>query len=134
MRTHSKAGPPTVLIVDDDDEMRAVLRIFLEKDGYRVIDVSNAARAVALIEAERPDVAILDKEMPGMNGLELLSLLRERCPHIPIIFVTAFGGPRVADEARRRGAYCYLEKPFRVGKILDIIERVTRRPQPSSPC
>jgi DNA-binding NtrC family response regulator len=134
MRTHREPSPGTVLIVDDDGEMRAILRIFLEKDGYRVIDVSNAAGAVALIEAERPDVAIVDKEMPGMNGLELLSLLRERCPLMPVIFVTAFGGPRVADEARRRGAYRYLEKPFRVGKILDIVESATRDRQPFSSC
>jgi FixJ family two-component response regulator len=53
---------------------------------------------------------------------------------MPVIFVTAFGGPRVADEARRRGAYCYLEKPFRVGKILDIVENATRDQQPFSSC
>jgi FixJ family two-component response regulator len=49
-----------------------------------------------------------------------------------VIFVTAFGGSRVAEEARRRGAFCYVEKPFRVAKILDIVQSATRHHQPSS--
>lgn len=133
MRAPTEPSRPSVLIVDDDDEMRALLRIFLEHHGYRVIDVSSAERALVSIGAGPPDVAILDKEMPGMNGLELLPLLRGRCPHLPVIFVTAFGGPRVAEEAQRRGAFCYLEKPFRVTKILDIVQSATRHHQPSSP-
>jgi DNA-binding NtrC family response regulator len=132
MSAQTEPSPPSVLIVDDDDEMRAVLRVFLEHHGYRVIDVSGAAAALLSLDAERPDVAILDKEMPGLNGLELLPLMRDRYPHVPVIFVTAFGGSRVAEEARRRGAFCYVEKPFRVAEILDIVQSATRHHQPSS--
>lgn len=115
----------TVLVVDDDPHMRAVLRDFLEREGHRVIEEASGEQAIDVVEAEPLDVVILDKEMPGMNGLDLVSFLRHRVPSVPIIFITAFGGARVAEEAQRRGASCYLEKPFRVARVLEAIEQVT---------
>lgn len=131
-----RRDPPsaTVLIVDDDPAMRAVIRDFLEREGHRVIEESSGEQALAVAESVRLDVVILDKEMPGMNGLDLLSSLRHGWPGVSVILVTAFGGPQVAEEARRRGAHWYLEKPFRVGKILEAIEATTRPQQPSRPC
>jgi two-component system response regulator HydG len=62
--------------------------------------------------------------MPGPNGLDLLAYLRHRRPDVPVIFVTAFGGPDVAEEATRLGAWSYIEKPFRIGTILDAVDAV----------
>jgi DNA-binding NtrC family response regulator len=115
----------TVLVVDDDPQMRAVLRDFLEREGHRVIEQSSGEQAIDVIESEPLDVVILDKEMPGMNGLDLIAYLQHRVPAVPIIFITAFGGARIAEEAQRRGAWCYLEKPFRVARVLEAIEQVT---------
>ncbi len=78
----------------------------------------------ALVETERFNVAILDKELPGPNGLDLLSFLRQRLPEVPVILVTAFGGPDVQHEAARRGASGYVEKPFRVATLLDMLSTV----------
>jgi len=79
----------------------------------------------ALAERERFDAVILDKQLPGPNGLDLLSFLRKRLPAVPVIFVTAFGGPGVAMEAARRGAYSYLEKPFRIATVLDTLAAIS---------
>lgn len=117
----------TVLVVDDDPQMRALLRDFLERDGHRVVESTSGEGAVSLIETEPPDVVILDKEMPGASGLDVLSFLQHRCPEVPVIFVTAFGGPRVAQEALHRGARCYIEKPFRVSRVLDAVHEVIGR-------
>jgi DNA-binding NtrC family response regulator len=114
----------TVLIVEDDSEMRALLREVLERAGYRVIGRRDGAALSALVETERFDVAILDKELPGPNGLDLLSFLRRRLPAVPVILVTAFGGPAVKHEAARRGASGYVEKPCRVDTILDTVAAV----------
>jgi DNA-binding NtrC family response regulator len=76
------------------------------------------------------DVVVLDKEMPGIGGFDFLSFIRRRCPEIPVILITAFGGPRVAEEAFRRGATRYLEKPFRVTDLLGEIRTVTRGGNP----
>lgn len=114
----------TVLIIEDEADMRALLRDVLERERHRVIDRPDGTDLPQLVESEEFDVVILDKEMPGPNGVDLLAFLRQRCPTVPVIFVTAFGGPRVADEAMRRGAYSYLEKPFRMSTILDVLAAV----------
>lgn len=117
--------PITVLLIDDDGEMRTLLRDFLTREGHRVIEESSGEGAIASAELERVDVVVLDKEMPGIGGFDFLSFIRRRCPEIPVILITAFGGPRVAEEAFRRGATRYLEKPFRVTDLLAAIRTVT---------
>lgn len=117
--------PATVLVIDDDPEMLRVLGDFLGRQGHRVITDSCGECAVATLEVERIDAVILDKEMPGTDGLDLLSFFRRRFPEVPVILITAFGGPRVAEDAFRRGAAKYLEKPFRVMDLLGAVLTVT---------
>lgn len=120
--------PGRVLIVDDDDEMRVVLRRMLESDGY---DVTEQSRATHVLEALRRtpfNLVILDKEMPGLTGLDLLPVLRREFPRLPVVFVTAFGGRQVASTALRLGATSYLEKPFRLAQLRDAIDGVFSRP------
>ena len=117
----------TVLVVDDDDDMRRVLRDFLEGDGHRIVEAASGAEAIALVESERFDAVILDKEIPEMNGLDVLAVLHRRHPRLPVIFVTAFGGPAVAEESLHRGALHYVEKPFRIASMLETVQAVMRR-------
>ncbi|HEV8586001.1 MAG TPA: response regulator [Methylomirabilota bacterium] len=114
----------TVLIIEDDAAMRALLRDVLERAGHRVIERSDGIDLAEMVERETFDAVVLDKEMPGPSGLDLLSFLRGRLPTVPVIFVTAFGGAAVAEEAARRGAFSYLEKPFRVSAVLQTLETV----------
>lgn len=116
----------TVLILEDDAAMRALLRDVLERAGHRVIDYPDGTELPVIVEREAFDAVVLDKEMPGPNGLDLLSFLRHRTPAVPVILVTAFGGAAVAEEAARRGAFSYLEKPFRVSAVLDTLDAVQR--------
>jgi DNA-binding NtrC family response regulator len=106
------------MIVEDDGEMRAVLRAFLERDGFRAIEYESATRARAEMEQQTFDAVILDKEMPGIDGLDFLAFLRRRFPGVPVIFVTAFGGAAVADAAFARGATQYIEKPFLISTVV----------------
>jgi CheY-like chemotaxis protein len=122
--TNTETQAMTVLIIEDDSAMRSLLHDVLERVGHRVIALADGTELPALVEREAFDVVILDKEMPGPNGLDLLTFLRHRRPTVPVIFVTAFGGPDVAEEAVRRGAYSYIEKPFRVGTILDTLAAI----------
>jgi DNA-binding response OmpR family regulator len=122
-----KHGPRSILVIDDDPDMRHVLSDFLERSGYRVIEASNGQEAIFIAESEPVDVVILDKEMPGMNGLEVLSFFRRRSPSLPIIFITAFGGREDEDESRRRGAWRYIEKPFRVATVVDAVHSVLEK-------
>lgn len=115
---------PRVMIVDDDAEMRALLRDVLERDGFLVHEHSTGVGLVPLLEEWIPDAIVLDKEMVGSNGLDLLPDIRRRHPHTPVVFVTAFGGSGVEAEALRLGAAYYMDKPFRVARLLDVLRAV----------
>jgi len=106
------------MVIDDDGEMRAVLRDFLTREGFQIHEEAGGEGVVVALESLHPAVIVLDKEMPGANGLDLLSYLTRRHPSIPVIVITAFGGPEVRAEALRRGATGYIEKPFSVAALL----------------
>jgi DNA-binding response OmpR family regulator len=111
-----------LLVVDDDDGMRALLRRTLESDGYEVAERDRGTHVLEALRGSPFDLIVLDKEMPGLNGLDLLPLLRREFPQLPVVFVTAFGGRQVEASALRLGAASYLEKPFRLGQLLDAID------------
>jgi len=115
---------PRVMIVDDDAEMRALLRDVLERDGFLVREHSAGDGLVPLLEEWLPDAIVLDKEMAGSNGLDLLPDIKRRTP---VVLVTAFGGAEVEAEALRLGAAYYMDKPFRVARLLEVLRTVVSR-------
>jgi DNA-binding response OmpR family regulator len=117
------AAEPIVL-VDDDPEMRAMLRDFLAGAGFRVAEAGDTEALLALVPQAAPAAIILDHELPGDWGLEVLPLLRQRHPDVPVILITAFGGPRLRATAERLGAAGYLDKPFRMARLLALLEQV----------
>lgn len=117
-----------VLVVEDDEAMRATLCQALEGEGHRVLEQVSGDHVLALLESQAFDVIVLDRDLPGVNGLDLLPVLRRRFPSIAVIFITAFGGTRVAEEVLRLGAARYLEKPFRMRELLDAVDLATRSP------
>jgi DNA-binding response OmpR family regulator len=116
-----------VLVVDDDDEMRALLRRTLEMDGYQVAELSRGTHVVETLRQMPFDVIVLDKEMPGLSGFDLLPIIRREFPAVPVVLVTAFGGRQIAANALRLGATSYLEKPFRLGQLRDAIDGLGSR-------
>ena len=112
---------PSVMIVDDDAEMRALLRDALERDGFSVREHASGDELVPVLECGAPDAIVLDKEMAGTNGLDLLSYIRRRHPGTSVILVTAFGGSEVEAEALKLGAAYYMDKPFRVARLLQVL-------------
>jgi DNA-binding response OmpR family regulator len=116
-----------VLVVDDDDEMRALLRRTLEMDGYQVTELSRGTHVVETLRQTPFDVIVLDKEMPGLSGFDLLPVIRREFPAVPVVLVTAFGGRQIAANALRLGAASYLEKPFRLGQLRDTIDGLSSR-------
>jgi DNA-binding NtrC family response regulator len=115
----------TILVVEDDPGMRAVLRDVLTDEGFQVHEEPGPERVPAVVERIRPRAIVLDKEMPGSNGIELLATLGRRHPGIPVLVITAFGGAAVRAEAIRAGAAAYLEKPFRMAMLLDTLRVIT---------
>ncbi len=101
-----------VLLVDDDPDMRGLLVLMLAEDGrFAVVGhASDGAEAVRLAVSEQPDVVVLDLQMPGMDGLTALPLLRERLPHARIVVMSAFPDPLTLADAMRRGVDGYIDK------------------------
>jgi CheY-like chemotaxis protein len=104
---------PTVLIVDDNDNVRLMLRTTLESGGYRVLEAAGGEEAFKLIRTKRPSVVVLDLRMPGFDGMELLQVLRGDFdgPKPKVIVLTAHASVPVVVRAMRLGAMDVLEKP-----------------------
>jgi two-component system, NtrC family, response regulator AtoC len=113
----------TILIVDDDAEMRALLVEVLGHEGYRVAEAADGAEALIRLRSESFDGIIIDKNMPGLSGLDLLPGLRMICPEAPIILITAFGDASTYVEALEKGAFEYIFKPFRLEDLLRVLRR-----------
>jgi DNA-binding NtrC family response regulator len=113
----------SVLVVDNDAEMTALLERHLAQLGYRVAAATGGAEALAVLEADDFDVVLTDLVMEPVDGLGLLRALRSREPRPRVIVMTAFGSLETAIEAMRNGAYDYLTKPFKLDQVTVAVER-----------
>jgi two-component system NtrC family response regulator len=112
-----------ILVVDDDSEMRALLKDVLGDAGYAVNGVANGAEALIRLRTESFAAIVLDKNMPGLSGLDLLPGLRTICPETPVIMITAFGDVGTYVDAMEKGAFEYVFKPFRMEELLRVLGR-----------
>ncbi len=113
-----------ILVVDDERSMGEFLTLLLSKDGYRVRSTISARAALEMLEDEPSQLLITDLRMPDMDGLELVSEARKRFPELGVIVMTAFASLESAVEALRLGAADYVTKPFQVGEIRAVVEKV----------
>lgn len=113
----------TVLVVDDEQSMREFLTVVLEKQGHRVIAASDGGYALQLIARQPPDLVITDLRMPKVDGIGLLTGIREEHPHLPVIMVTAYASSDSTIQAMRLGADDYITKPFRIDEIRLVVEK-----------
>jgi CheY-like chemotaxis protein len=107
-----------VLVVDDDPNVGAMLRDLLTTLGYVVKNAVHGAEALLLVPVFEPNVVLLDLQMPGMSGIEVLDHLRRDYPGLPVIIVTGNEDEELARRTMRGGAFDYVSKPFTV-EVLD---------------
>jgi CheY-like chemotaxis protein len=116
------AGP--ILVVDDEPDIRTVLRMCLESEGYSVCIAGNGREALERIVANRPAVILLDLNMPIMSGWDVLAELRTRQCTIPVLFMSA--GRTAKVEAARHGVAGWVPKPFDLDDLLATIARAVQ--------
>lgn len=123
---------PTVLLVDDEPELRALLAEYFGRNGFDVMQAENAAAARALVAERVPDVAVLDINMPGENGLSLARALREAHPRLAVLMLTTAGEAIDRIVGLEVGADDYVAKPFELRELLARVRAVLRRLQVSA--
>jgi DNA-binding response OmpR family regulator len=106
-----------LLVVEDDPEMRDLLRKVLEKEGYAVSVASGTLEAVASLSQAPFDLVVTDLVMPDNGGLEILRVIRERNPALPVIIITAFGDWGSYSRALEMGAAAFISKPLRMAEL-----------------
>ena len=113
---------PTVLVIDDDDDLRYSLKRVLSGRNYHVIEAASGEEGLQMAEQHDPDVILLDNRMGGMSGIEALQHLRGINPNSMIILMTAYGTTQTTIEAMKFGAFDYIMKPFDLKKIISLTE------------
>lgn len=124
-----KLEKKTVLLVDDEISILESLEKILEHKGFDVKTALNGPKALALFDKYHFDFVVSDLSMPGMDGLELLTKLKERRPDITLIIITAYGTIKTAVQAIKEGAYDFIEKPFEPRKLIGLINDISDRRQ-----
>ncbi|RJP84118.1 MAG: sigma-54-dependent Fis family transcriptional regulator [Desulfobacteraceae bacterium] len=112
-----------ILVVDDEEKMQHLLSIMLMRQGYRVDRAGDGQKALTLVRENPYDLVISDIRMPNMDGLELLSAIKELNIPCPVVFITAFASVDSAVDAMRKGVADYITKPFDEERILLTVER-----------
>ncbi len=116
-------GGTRILVVDDEEKIRRSLRGVLSDEGYEVSEAADGLAALAVLEAEEPDLVILDVWLPEMDGLALLERIRERRRDLPAIVICGHANVEAAVRATRLGAADFIEKPFSLEALLGSISR-----------
>jgi DNA-binding NtrC family response regulator len=114
----------SVLVVDDDPGMLRAMMKVLAKEGMRVTGLSDPTAVVTTLAESEPrfDLVITDLRMPTFSGRGVLALA-SALPKLPVVIITAFGGPQVEAQALQLGAFAFLEKPVAAAELVDVVKR-----------
>lgn len=117
--------PTDILIVDDESDIRALIRGLLEDEGYTIREAGDSAQTFAQIDTSEPDLVILDIWLEGsdQDGLAILSRIRTETPDVPVLMISGHGTIEMAVTAIHQGAYDFIEKPFASDRLLLLIQR-----------
>ncbi|PSC06412.1 sigma-54-dependent Fis family transcriptional regulator [Alsobacter soli] len=114
-----------ILIVDDETDIRELVAGILDDEGHRTRTAANSDEALAAIEARRPHLVFLDIWIQGsrLDGLQLLDIIKEQHPDLPVVMISGHGNIETAVSAIKRGAYDFIEKPFKADRLVLVAER-----------
>ena len=115
----------TILIVEDDQDLREVLATSLRNEGYQVISAQDSDEAIASVKARKVNIVFMDICLPDMNGVKVYKAIKKIQPAVTTVMITGFFVQDLVDEAISAGAYDILYKPFTVDDILKMIKKIT---------
>jgi len=120
-----------ILVVDDEEDIRMLIAGVLKDEGYTTREAGDSEAALREIGQRRPSLVIMDIWLQGseLDGLEILKVLKEQCQDVPVIMISGHGNVETAVESIKRGAYDYIEKPFKTDRLLHLTERAIEAAQ-----
>jgi nitrogen regulation protein NR(I) len=113
----------TILIIDDDDQLRKSFHKLLSEEGYTAEGAASGEAGLEIIQSRSADLVIVDVRLPGMNGLETFEAIHAIEPKLPVVIMTAYGTTETAIEATKMGAFDYILKPFEIPAMLAVISQ-----------
>lgn len=113
----------TIMVIDDDKMILMILKQTLSKEGYRVLTVASGEEGIAMLATSNADLVLTDYMMPGMSGIEVLSIIKQNQPLIPIIMLTGHGDVALTIKAIQLGAVDFIEKPIHSKELIEVIKR-----------
>jgi two-component system nitrogen regulation response regulator NtrX len=118
---------PRILVIDDEPAIRDSMKMILEYEGYECLRAATGAEGVALAEKDTPDLVFLDVKMPGMDGIEVLKLLKAADERLPVVMISGHGTGELGAEATRLGAEDFISKPFERDRVLVTVRNVLEK-------
>ena len=112
-----------ILVADDEESHRIMLRAVLQEEGYEVAGAADGPEAIRAVEQEPFDLILLDIRMPGMDGIDALTEIRRISPYVPVLMMTAYASVKTAVDALKAGAFEYLIKPLDIEELKILIEK-----------
>lgn len=130
LHTKDTPGNGRVLVVDDEDNVRSVIRMILTKAGYDVVEAWDGANAMEVIRADdnplMVDVITCDIRMPKVNGLEAIEYFREQFPSTPVVVLTGYPDTLLAVSLIQKGVVDYVTKPIESAKLVAVVEQAMK--------
>ena len=118
---------PVILVVDDEEGIRESLSGIFEDEGYIVLTAGSGEESLEILKSQHPDVVLLDVWLPGIDGVETLTKIKEAKPALPVIMISGHGNVEIAVKATRTGAYDFLEKPLSLERVLLVTHRAIEK-------
>jgi DNA-binding NtrC family response regulator len=117
----------TIIIVDDEPDLLDLLKLILtEKTNHKILTTSDPHQAIEWCKTSNADLLISDLRMPEMEGIEILKIIKQLDPNLPLILITAYGTIESAVEAMRHKAFDYIAKPFKKEQILMTVDKALK--------
>ena len=124
-----RKSAPLVMVAEDHEDTRFLLRIILERHGLSVVEAGDGEEAVSLAEREAPDLILMDGSLPLLDGISVTRLVRASAAlaRVPIVFLSGHAGPQHQLAAREAGCDDYLVKPFEIERLYNVLEQLLPR-------
>ena len=114
----------TILVIEDEEDVRMTLSLFLESKGYTVWGADGVAETVKRLNKAFPDLILLDIMLPGLDGIEILKMIKRYDSNVPVVIMSGYATEETAVRSLQLGAYDYIRKPFDLDQISRLLSSV----------